>query len=58
MRLAIIENMYKDEKLFMILDDPFTSLDQNNINKCIEVLKELSKESQIIYFCCHESRSI
>lgn len=58
MRLAMIENMYKNEKLFMILDDPFVNLDEKNIKKCIDVLKDLSKETQIIYFCCHNSRMI
>lgn len=58
MRLAMIENMYKEEKLFLVLDDPFVNLDEKNIKKCLSVLKELAEEIQIIYFCCHESRTL
>lgn len=58
MRFAVIDNMYKNERPFVILDDPFVHLDSENLNKAISVLKELSKDTQIIYFSCHESRSI
>lgn len=58
MRFAVIDNMYKNERPFVILDDPFVHLDDENLNKAISVLKELSKNTQIIYFSCHESRSI
>lgn len=57
-RLALIENMYKDEKPFIIMDDPFVSLDENHIQKAIDVIKELSKDIQIVYFTCHNSRNI
>lgn len=56
MRFAMIENMYKGEKLFIILDDPFVNLDEKNIAKCLSVLKELALENQILYFTCHNSR--
>lgn len=58
MRFAVIDNMYKSERPFVILDDPFVHLDEENLSKAIDVLKELSKSTQIIYFSCHESRSI
>ncbi len=58
LRLAMIENMYPKEKLIMILDDPFVNLDANNIKNCLSVLKEISSQIQIIYFCCHESRNM
>ena len=58
MRFAVIDNMYKSERPFVILDDPFVHLDNENLYKAINVLKELSKNTQIIYFSCHESRSI
>ncbi len=58
MRLAVIDNMYPDEKPFLILDDPFVNLDATNIESAVKVLRELSNEIQIIYFSCHESRAI
>lgn len=57
-RLAFIDNMYRDEKPFIIMDDPFVHLDGEHIGRALELLKELSGDRQIIYFCCHESRKI
>lgn len=57
-RAALIDNMYKDEKPFLILDDPFVNLDENHLQKVKRMLKELSEEMQIVYFTCHESRAV
>ena len=57
-RLALIKNMYKDNLPFLILDDPFVSLDEGHMEKVRGLLKELSKQQQMVYFTCHESRSI
>lgn len=57
-RLALIDNMYSNEKPFLILDDPFVNLDKNYLEKAKSVLLALSKKTQIIYFSCHESRNI
>lgn len=57
-RMALIENMYIEEKPFLILDDPFINLDQKHMNKVKEILKNLSEKLQLIYFTCHESRAI
>ena len=57
MRLALVDAMYGEEKPFLILDDPFVNLDQEKVAAGNELLKEVSKEYQIIYFTCHDSRS-
>ncbi len=57
-RLALIWNMYETEKPFLILDDPFVSLDGEHLEKVKTLLCELSKKMQLIYFTCHNSRSI
>ena len=57
-RLALIDNMYAEEKPFLILDDPFASLDEAHIQKVKTLLKELSKKVQIIYLACHSSRAM
>ena len=57
-RLALIENMFKAEAPFVILDDPFAHLDNEHIAKVKTLLKELSTSLQIIYFTCHESRKL
>lgn len=55
-RMALIDNMYAEEKPFLILDDPFTGLDGAHFAKVKEVLASLSEKMQLIYFTCHESR--
>ena len=50
--------MYKENSPFIILDDPFTSLDKEHMEKMQLLMKELSKDRQIIYFTCHSSRKI
>ena len=57
MRMAFIDAMYKDEKPFIILDDPFVNFDDEKLRGGISLLKEISREYQVIYFTCHESRS-
>lgn len=58
MRLAFVENMYGEEKPFIIMDDPFVFLDEKHMRNTVKVIKELAKDNQIIYFCCHNSRNI
>lgn len=58
LRLALIDNMYKGEKPFIIMDDPFVHLDNEHMRRAETLLRELAKNKQIIYFCCHESRKI
>ena len=57
-RLALIDNMYAEEKPFLILDDPFASLDEEHIEKVKILLGELSKKLQIVYLVCHGSRAL
>lgn len=55
-RLALIDNMYETEQPFIIMDDPFVHLDAVHMERTGRVLRELAKDRQILYFCCHESR--
>ena len=57
MRLALVDAMYHEEKPFLILDDPFVNLDQEKVAAGNELLLEVAKEYQVIYFTCHDSRS-
>jgi DNA repair exonuclease SbcCD ATPase subunit len=58
LRLALIDNMYEGEQPFIVMDDPFVHLDEEHLKRVAELMKELSKERQILYFCCHTSRSL
>ena len=55
-RFALTDVLFKKEKPFIILDDPFYNLDDQKIENAIALINQLSKEYQIIYFICHESR--
>lgn len=55
-RLALCDSLYGSEKPFIILDDPFASLDDERCRAALKLLRELGKERQIIYFTCSASR--
>ena len=56
MRMALVDAMYRDEKPFVILDDPFVNLDDDRLAGGLKLVKEIAKDYQIIYFTCHETR--
>lgn len=56
MRLSLIDSLFEKEKPFIILDDPFVNLDESKIKNATDLLKNISKDYQIIYFICHDSR--
>ncbi len=58
MRLALIDCLYPNEKPFVIFDDPFVNFDDNKLTLCKGLINDISKQYQIIYFTCHESRKI
>ena len=56
-RFALIDSLYEKEEPFVILDDPFTAFDDEKCRAALHLVHELSKERQIIYFTCSESRT-
>ena len=56
MRLALADAMYRGEKPFLILDDPFVNLDEEKTKRGMQLLMKVSEEYQILYFTCHSSR--
>ena len=57
-RFALTDVLFKGEKPFIILDDPFYNLDETKIKESLDLIKTLSQEYQIIYFVCHQSRAL
>lgn len=57
-RLAIMDNILKNQNQLIIMDDLFVNLDENNLKLALEFIKKLSLKRQIIYFTCHSSRQI
>ncbi|MCL2255414.1 MAG: hypothetical protein FWC11_00970 [Firmicutes bacterium] len=55
-RMALVKLLFPTSPPPIILDDPFVNLDDEKLAVALNFVKELSKEYQIIYFTCHESR--
>lgn len=56
MRLALIDALFKQEKPFVLLDDPFVNLDDKHTERALEMLKEIAKNKQVVYMVCNSSR--
>ncbi|QFJ54842.1 AAA family ATPase [Pseudobutyrivibrio xylanivorans] len=55
-RLALVDVLYADEKPILILDDPFTNLDDKKIKESLKLLHKIAADRQTVYFTCHDSR--
>lgn len=56
-RIAIVKTLFSEEKPILIMDDPFTDMDEKHLTVGLNLLKHLEKEFQILYLTCHESRT-
>lgn len=56
LRLALIDVMYQKEHPFLILDDPFTNLDDVKTRAGLRLLQQISEQYQMIYFTCTSAR--
>ncbi|MBQ9609767.1 MAG: hypothetical protein IJV15_10050, partial [Lachnospiraceae bacterium] len=57
MKMALIDAMYRKERPFIIIDDMFVNFDNAKLDMTLRLLQDISKEYQIIYFTCNESRA-
>lgn len=55
-RFALIDVLFTAEKPFVILDDPFTELDDEKVKSGLALVDKLSDKYQILYLVCHDSR--
>ena len=55
-RMAMVDAMYEEEKPFLLFDDSFVNLDQEKMTDALKFLSAISKEYQVLYFTCHDSR--
>lgn len=56
LRFSICDALFGDKKPPLILDDPFINLDDDKTAAAMRLLREIAKERQILYICCHSSR--
>lgn len=58
MHLALVDALFKEEAVFVILDDPFVNLDDERTAQALRLLEKLSRRRQILYMTCHSSRTV
>ncbi|MDO4490965.1 MAG: AAA family ATPase [Lachnospiraceae bacterium] len=52
LRFAVLDAMYEQEPPCVILDDPFTALDDEKLVNALVFLRKVSKKYQILYLSC------
>ena len=57
MRFALVDALFGKESPCVILDDPFVNLDDAHTKRALELLAELARSRQILYFTCSTSRT-
>lgn len=57
LRIALVDAMYQEETPVLIMDDPFTNLDDAKFAAAKKFLEKAAEKYQIIYFTCSNSRS-
>ncbi len=58
MRLALVDTLFEKEQPFLILDDPFVNLDEEHLDKALELLNVMAANRQLVYFVCHPIRAV
>lgn len=56
LRMALVDTIYQAEAPMLIMDDPFSTLDEQKLRRAFRLLDTLAKKFQIVYFTCHPSR--
>ena len=57
-RMALVDAIFTEEQPPVILDDPFVNFDDDKMSAALNLVKEMAKEKQILYFTCHTSREV
>lgn len=58
LRTALVDAMYQEEEPPLIMDDPFTNLDDRKMITGRKFMEKLAEKYQIIYFTCSSARNI
>lgn len=57
LRIALVDAMYQAESPILIMDDPFTNLDDAKVQAGKGFLEAVADKYQVIYFTCSRARS-
>jgi DNA repair exonuclease SbcCD ATPase subunit len=58
LKLALSESLWDGELPFIVMDDPFTALDGERLERAKALVRRIAKEKQIIYFTCSKERAM
>ena len=58
MRLSLVDALFRNQKMFVVLDDPFVNLDDTHMEQARELLHALASDRQILYLTCHSGRTV
>ncbi len=56
LRIALVDAMYTEEAPVIIMDDPFTNLDDAKMEMAKTLLETVARKYQVVYFTCSEYR--
>lgn len=57
MRLALAKTLFDGETPPLIMDDPFSNLDDDKTERALDLVHDVAEEFQVIYLVCHSSRT-
>ena len=55
-RLSLLDAMFEGERPPLVLDDPFTNLDEQTTVRALSLVREVAERYQVLYLTCHPSR--
>ena len=55
-RLSLLDAMFEGERPPLVLDDPFTNLDEQTTARALSLVRDVAARYQVLYLTCHPSR--
>ena len=55
LRIALARSLKSRAPFPIVMDDPFVHFDRFRLQQVVQLMKELQKEHQLLYFTCHEN---
>ncbi|WP_391117195.1 ATP-binding protein [Psychrobacillus sp. L3] len=55
LRIALAQSLKNKAPFPIIMDDPFVHFDRFRLQQVVQLMQELQKEEQLLYFSCHDN---